>query len=114
VTIPSNKTYNEILDTDYETFETDTSYLLAKEFAYLHHTPFLTLEHDLWSNSAKNGIAGASCGFIDHQWRPCKLAHLAKVKKNDGHDGEDVAGLLDEELKQRYRLDVKKWLDLPS
>ncbi|KAL3667592.1 hypothetical protein V7S43_007146 [Phytophthora oleae] len=107
VTVPSHHTYNDILDNSYESFQKVTKSLLLKEFNELHGTPFITLEHDLCTNKAKATIVDASCGFIDHQWRPRKLALLAQVK-NDGHDSEGVENLLDVELKQRYGLDVEK------
>ncbi|KAG1708729.1 hypothetical protein DVH05_022354 [Phytophthora capsici] len=107
VTVPSHKTYNDILDSHYTAFKTDVSEMLAKEFKEVFETPFLNVEHDLWTNSAKSCIVGASCGFIDHKWQPRHLALLAQVK-NDGHTSEEVAGVLDEELKARYSLDVNK------
>ena len=64
----------------------------------MYHTPSLTVEHDLWINSSKECIVGASGGFIDYLYRPRKLVLLAKVK-NDEHEGEAVTDLLDEELK---------------
>ncbi|ETM41676.1 hypothetical protein L914_12568 [Phytophthora nicotianae] len=107
VTVPSHKTYNDILDTHYTAFKKDVSEILAKEFKEVFETPFLNVEHDLWTNSAKSCIVGASCGFIDHKWQPRHLALLAQVK-NDGHTSEEVAGVLDKELKARNGLDVNK------
>ncbi|KAL3672445.1 hypothetical protein V7S43_001744 [Phytophthora oleae] len=68
VTVPSLKTYNDILDKSYESFQEDTKELLSGEFKELHETRFLTVEHDLCTNQSKSTIVGASCGFIDRQW----------------------------------------------
>jgi hypothetical protein len=106
-TIPSSKTYNDILDNHYTKFQTDASELFEDEFKRLHGTPFMTVEHDLWTNSSKNGIVGASWSFIDHKWQLRRLALLAEAN-NDRHLSEEVAGVLDDQLKTRYRLDVNK------
>jgi len=106
-TVPSRSTYNDILDAHYEKFKRCTSQLFAEEFQEMHGTGFMTVEHDLWTNSSKNCIVGASCSFIDRRWRPRHLALLAQVK-SDGHYSEEVAQLVDEELKDRFGLDVNR------
>ncbi|POM59317.1 hypothetical protein PHPALM_31969 [Phytophthora palmivora] len=80
VKLPSSKIFNDILDKSYDNFEKDTKVVLSKEFMELHEAPFLKLEHALCTNKSKNTIVGASCGFIDQQWKPRKLALLAQVK----------------------------------
>ncbi|KAG6964129.1 hypothetical protein JG687_00006154 [Phytophthora cactorum] len=78
--------YNDVLDNHYATFECEVSTLLAA-----------TVDHDLCTTKAKNCIVGGSYGFIDHGWRPRKLALIAQVK-NDGHSSEQ----------ERFGLDVSK------
>ncbi|ETI43532.1 hypothetical protein L914_11067 [Phytophthora nicotianae] len=107
VTIPSHRTYNAILDNHYSTFKKNVAALISEEFKEVFQTPFMNVEHDLWTNAAKSCVVGASCSFIDHTWRPRHLAMLAQVK-NDGHTSEEVAAVLDKELKVRYGLDVDK------
>lgn len=80
VIIPSSKTYNDILDKHYDTFTKDTSDAFAEEFQELDETPFMTVEHDLWTNSSKNSIVGVSGSYINRHWRPVRLALLAEVK----------------------------------
>uniref|UniRef100_H3GMY1 Uncharacterized protein n=1 Tax=Phytophthora ramorum TaxID=164328 RepID=H3GMY1_PHYRM len=90
VTVPAAKTYNEILDNHYDKFANDTSELFVEEFKELDETPFMTVEHDLWTNSSlstMNGILGDS---------------------PFSRSSEEVADLLDEQLKARYGLDVRK------
>ncbi|OWZ01430.1 hypothetical protein PHMEG_00027181 [Phytophthora megakarya] len=106
-TIPATKTYNEILDSHYTKFREQTIATLCEEHRLLHHTPFLNLMHDLWTNSAKNNIVGASVAFIDHTWHFRHFALLAVVK-NDGHESVEVATLLDKKLSELYALDIKK------
>ncbi|KAL3666679.1 hypothetical protein V7S43_008308 [Phytophthora oleae] len=86
VIIPSHKTYNDILDKHYSNFKKDVSKLIVEEFKELFETRFLNMEHDLWSNSSKSCIVGASCSFINHHWQPRHIALLAEVK-NDGRGG---------------------------
>ncbi|KAG6949995.1 hypothetical protein JG688_00014380 [Phytophthora aleatoria] len=68
-TLPSIKTYNDVLDNHYATFECEVSTLLVA-----------TVDHDLCTTKAKNCIVGGLYGFIDHGWRPRKLALIAQVK----------------------------------
>ncbi|KAE9034827.1 hypothetical protein PR001_g7253 [Phytophthora rubi] len=68
VTVPSSKTYIDILDNHFERFTQDASELFLEEFKELDETPFMTMEHDLWTNSSKNSIVGVSGSFFDRQW----------------------------------------------
>jgi hypothetical protein len=105
-TVLSTKTYNDILDLHYNAFLAETSALLKSEFGMLFGTRFLNLMHDLWTNSAKDCVVGASVSFIDHNWVFRHLALLAVVK-NDGHDASGVTDLIDRKLEQLFGLDVE-------
>ncbi|POM72698.1 Hypothetical protein PHPALM_10550, partial [Phytophthora palmivora] len=74
VTAPSSKTYNDILDNHFENCTEDAADMFIEEFKELDETPFMTVEHDLWTNSAKNSIVGVSGSYINHQWRPTDCA----------------------------------------
>ncbi|KAL3670204.1 hypothetical protein V7S43_004517 [Phytophthora oleae] len=63
ITVPSNKTYNDILDAHYEQFRKDAEKLFAEEQKELYGTAFMALEQ---VNASTNCIVGASCGFVDH------------------------------------------------
>ncbi|GMF80514.1 unnamed protein product [Phytophthora fragariaefolia] len=81
VTIPARETYNDIVDNHFEQFTGDVTEMLIEEFEDLDETPFMTVSHDLWTNSAKNSIVAVS---------------------------EEVSKLMDKQLKARYGLDMEK------
>ncbi|POM59447.1 hypothetical protein PHPALM_31825 [Phytophthora palmivora] len=78
VTVPSSKTYNEILDNHYDRVTKNSLELFLEKFKELDNTHFMTVEHDLWTNSTNNSIVGVSSFYIDRQWSPVRLDLLAE------------------------------------
>ncbi|GMF47576.1 unnamed protein product [Phytophthora fragariaefolia] len=91
----------------YRTFLKDTTELIQSEYDLVGSIRFLNLMHDLWTNTSKNCIIGASISFIDHGWRFVDLAVLS-VTKNEGHDPVQVAETINSKLHELFSLDVEK------
>ncbi|GMF27123.1 unnamed protein product [Phytophthora fragariaefolia] len=105
--VPTRETVYKFADGEYALFSKWVSCTIAFELAAGQRRPFVSVLHELFTNSPNVNIIGVTFIYISSNWRLVKLSVLG-LPSRAGHAAATVANQIMQTIQSRYDIDLHK------